>query len=515
MNLRYADRWLPIACALLAAAVVWPTFDAGWYADDAYWANLRGALEAGRATLGDALGPAFGEWLGRNGRIYPVHLLQKYAVFYVFTSLTAYKLLLITLTVASIEAFRRALARYAPVPFSNLCALAAVTLLQQRGYHDSTLAYFGMTQAVVIELSAAAACLAASLRLRSPLYGILGVLAYTIAALTYESAYPLCVLYVLAAYALTRSRRAALRAGLPYVAVGAGLIAASLIARATRPLSPDFAYRFSGDALTVGRTLLIQVAGAFPLTYWSFDPSGLFGRMSVPAFVANTPLNPLLFIAFGGCAWAALVRASTDAVDLRFAAWCGAAIAVLPALPIAIVAKYQGELRPGLAYLPVFIQLFGVAMLLSALALAVLRNTRARAVHVALAACFALTGTVTAAANVRLGRELRGPAIARASLERSLEGGLLHALPDGTTVAFVQHFDWVSARNQDRFDDSTTGLFYAHGRKRLTVAPDGARAGALLDYNASTHTWTVERPAAAFVESPKRTQSESGHLSFP
>jgi hypothetical protein len=39
-----------------------------------------------------------------------------------------------------------------------------------------------------------------------------------------------------------------------------------------------------------------------------------------------------------------------------------------PAVPIAVAARYQVELVPGLAYIPVFIEGFGVALVVTALA---------------------------------------------------------------------------------------------------------------------------------------------------
>jgi hypothetical protein len=487
---------LPIAIALLAVAVVWPTFAAGWFGDDAFYANLHGTLAADGESLGAAIGHAFALWFWGNGRIYPLAIVEKYAVFDVFTSLAAYKALLIVLTVSSIEVFRRTVCAYSQPGFANVSALAAVALLQQRGYHDATLAYNGMLQIVVIGVFGAAWCMRRSIVLGSRADALAGAGLYAIAALTYEAAYPLCVLFVVAARAAGCTWRRAFAVAAPYLTIGIGLALASALARHVQHLAAGSPYGFVLSVPAIVRTSAIQIAAALPLSYVLFDPSGIFSRDSLRALQNSLPVQPLFFLAFAITAWVAARGAARAEVNAARTAAIGLGLLVLPALPLALVAKYQHELRWGLGYLPVFVQIFGVALLLAVAFVQITRRFRHPAVAGALVFVLAVCATLTSAANVRLGRELQSSTMARASLERALDAGLLRALSDGASIHFAQPFDWVTPNGAGPDGLDMRGLFFAHGGRRVSVVA-GNGASAVLFYDRAAGTWSVNgRPDA-------------------
>jgi len=489
-------RWLPFAIAILGFIVISPALWTGWAGDDAGYSALRGILSADHISLGQAMLHAFDLWFFGNGRFYPIHIIEKYAIFYAFPNLVAYKVFLVATTLIVVEMFRRCVAAYATPAIAALSALIVVTLFSERGYHDSIISYNAMPQFV------AALMLGSFMAYRRALVGgelstrVVAIACYAVAALTYEDVYPLCLLYPLLALVARKSRREALLAAVPFVAIAIALTLLAIVMRGAVHLSPGSNYATDLDPLTVARTATDQIVAAFPLSYWFFDPHGIFGRSDVWDFLRNAPVSPLLFVAFVFVAWFAVRDASRSAYRVQALVWIGAAVAVLPALPIALVLKYQHELRPGLGYLPVFFQVFGVALVIAAAAIAIARRYPSPRALTATAAAIALIGTMTQATNLRLAREAQRSTATRAALERQLVDGLISRLPDSATIA-VPHFDWVSYGNDGPDGISTRGLFFADAGKNVILVPPGdARAQYVLLYDASSLRWSIAETKA-------------------
>ncbi|MGH7683287.1 MAG: hypothetical protein ACREMT_02985, partial [Vulcanimicrobiaceae bacterium] len=383
-----ADAWLPFAVSALCVIVIMPTLWSGWYGDDSFFSNLSGQLAADRTSLGNAMAQAFWIWFHGAGRFYPVAIVEKYLVFAVFTNVVAYKWLLVAATVASLELFRRCVAAYSNVQFANLAALLVVIFFQERGYHDSILAYNGMVQTVALAVFGSLLTFRRAL-LRNDA-GTMAAAAglFLIAALTYEDAYCLCLLFPLAAFATGKSFRDAFRLAIPFFAIAGGLVAFDVVLRSLAHLSTNDGYAMDFSVASVARTAAVQIIAAMPLSYWFIDPLVIF-RLR-PSFFLETPgsLPPaLVFPLFGVTAWFAAERLRSSG---RVLGWllCGLLLLVIPALPIALMVKYQHELRLGLGYLPVFLESFGVALAIAAL-VSVVSAPQRRGVHAVFALAIA------------------------------------------------------------------------------------------------------------------------------
>lgn len=481
---------LPVAILALGFAVVAPSLWSGWTGDDAFYSALRGMLRIEHESLWQAMRHAFLLWFHANGRFYPLHILETYLVFYVFTNLVAYKAFLIAMTLVTIELFRRCVAGYAGRNFGNLCALAVVPLLAERGYHDSILAYNAMPQVVAILMLASFASFRAALAPGGRL--ALPAALYALAALTYEDAYALCLLYPVVALAAGKPARAAIRIAAPFVAVAAALTAFSLWMRHLAHVPAGSLYASSLEPAAVVRTAAYQISSAFPLSYWIFDPSRIFSRSNVADFLRNTPVSPVTLVAAAAVAAAALRPRIGEKVRTGGAAAVGAALMVLPALPIAVALKYQRELALGLGYLPVFFQAFGTALLGGAGIVAALRRFRSPAVRTALVVLIACCITVTQAANVRLVREGAASRAARAALERQLSAGLVASVRDGSAIAVAPGFDWIDYDDDGPDGISTRGMFASYANRVIRlVPPSDPAATALLRYDAEGRRWVL------------------------
>lgn len=461
--------------------------------DDAFYSVLNGVLRADGLSLGQAMLRSFEEWFLGNGRFYPGLVVEKYFVFYIFTNLVAYKTLLVAMTLITVELFRRCVKGYTNAAMANLSALIVVTLFTERGYHDSILAYNAMPQVVMIAMLASLMAFRRALVTRSIAMRIASVMFYAIAALTYEDVYPLCLIYPAITALVRRGRTEIVRMSWPYVLIAASLTGFALAMRRIVGLPSGSIYAIGSDPLAIVRTAGYQIVAAFPLSYWAFDPSGIYSRADVGDFFRNAPLSPIVFIAFMLAAWWCLREVvRNDAGRVAPLVWVGLLVLVLPALPIALTIKYQHELKLGLGYLPVFFQAFGVALIGTAFAKAILLRWRVVPGQIVLCGAIAMCATMTQAANVRLVREGLPSRYARSALEEQLTRGLVSDVRDGDSIAVARNFDWIAYDDDGPDGISTRGLFALYANRRITLVPIGnARARFALVYHPERNAWTI------------------------
>jgi hypothetical protein len=487
-----ASRWFPLAIAVLGFVVISPALWSGWLADDAFYSALDGVLKADRISLGQAMLRSFHLWFFNNGRFYPGLIVEKYLVFYLFTNLIAYKAFLIAATLGTIELFRRCVSTYVNTETGNLCALIVVTLLAERGYHDSILAYNGMPQFVMLAMLASILAFRRGLVEKNHVSRVAAILLYAVAALTYEDVYLLCLLYPAIGLLLGRERSEVVKASMPYVLIASALTIFALAMRHAVRVSPDSIYAFGSDPSKILQTGADQIVAALPLSYWLFDPSGIFSRSSVQDFLGNAPLSPAVFIVFALAAWWCIGEVRRHSVRLAPLIWIGTMVLVLAALPIAVTVKYQHELKLGLGYLPVFFEVFGTAIIGCVLATWIVRRYPRAGAQLILCVVIAVCATMTQATNVRLVREGMASRDARAALARQLAGGLLTSVHDGEAIAVAQDFDWIAYDDDGPDGISTRGLFSLYGDRRITLVPlNSAAAHYILVYDRRRSVWTM------------------------
>ncbi|HXO17509.1 MAG TPA: hypothetical protein VN909_05015 [Candidatus Dormibacteraeota bacterium] len=444
-------------------------------------------------SLWHAMAHGFDLWFFGSGRFYPLLIVEKYVVFSIFTNLFAYKLLLVLATVAMIEVFRRCVAAYSSRSLANLAALIAVGLLVERGYHDPILSYNAMPQVVALLVLCSIMAFRHVLKGETGAWSVASIALYALAALTYEDAYGLALLYPLLATAARRTWRDVLRVSGPYLLIAAALTLFGLTARAIAHVPAYSPYGLNPAAGAVLRTVADQIGAALPLGYYLFDPSHIFSRNGFYDFYNNAPVQPLLFVAFALAAAFALADAASESVDVRPAIAAGAAVTILAAAPIALLVKYQSELRPGLGYLPVLYEELGLALVLAGLAVLTMRQTRRRWWQAGWVAAIAVVATIAQATNVRVVREGWAEMEARAVLERQLDDGLLKAVPENAFIATAPR-EWIAYDGQGPEGISSRGLFFLHGGSRVRlVAPSDPRAEIVLTYDPARRRWSLMR----------------------
>ena len=489
MNLR---ALVPVA---VAAYVAFPATATGLYGDDASDANLNGFLAERGESLLSAAWATSALWVRANGRLFPVYVLEKYAVFHWLADVTAYKWFLFALTVATVAAFVWFTGVLAGGAFAAVAGTIAAVSLQMRGYHDALYSYNGMVQIMLLVLIASLWCWRSYLLSGSRALGALALALYALNGLTYEFSYLFFPLY--ACVAPARGARGVFAALWPPAAVGTCLIAVALGLRAHATIAPGTAYAVGREPAGYALAFARQATAALPLSYFAWNPSRIFPPLgNAFARTASYALNPVGLVLLAAAAVAVLlpyvrrgpVPAGRDALRL---AGLGAGLWLLPGALVAASAKYQRELEWGIGYLPVLISVFGVAilgaLLLGAAAGAARRGGAGVWLVVLAGAAIGLAGALTRADNERVALELRPWLIGRAAVAAALNRGAFGAVPDGAAVTVSGPLPWLCL-GQDGCPDDLDGRYFvfAHAGKRVELGPAPGRPGAVrLRYGAA------------------------------
>jgi hypothetical protein len=460
-------------------------------------------LAARHETLWAAIVAAEAVWRETNGRLYPLAIAQKYALFDVLRDAAPYKALLLGLTLACIAAFAGLVRALADGRTALLCAAFAAAGFALRAYHDANLAYNGMLQLVFLMLVASLFAWRRAVLRRSAGAALLAFALYVANGLTYEIAYLFFPLYACVVRP-GRSWPRALAGTWPFALATLGLGLASAYLRSRVAFAPDSDYRAGTQALAYGATFAKQAAAGIPLTYEFLDPQRLFPSLQKIALFDAGPYNFRIpaALAFAAALFAALGRSATAAPNdderarLGAAGMLGLGLAVLPVPLLAASAKYQRELAWGLGYLPVFVQTFGVALLCAV----AMRATRAPRALVALV-LFAIAD-LTSGTNAIVGEAVSAETASRGVVARAFARGLARGVPAGATIV-LPSLPWVCEDPLCPDGLSPAYLLYGlTGRRYATVAPGDAyalptafRLGYASDPRAATVT--LERDGAA------------------
>ena len=256
------------------------------------------------------------------------------------------------------------------------CFAACVTigLIQYRITIDPSFGFFGQMQLLITALFLSLLTLQLHLEKRGQEWGWLAasVILYLACALLYEVSYVLVLLHICLisrAYA-GLSRR--LRASLPFLGVVAFCGFQTVLVRWLHPID-IYWHHTDFDPVAVARAIVHQVSGGLPLSYFLADPLKIFphgGHGALLRWLLHGRVALVALPAFGLCYLclrtrdAASVHASID-VGWGWLMSLGLILAVFPSLLISISPYHRASMSPGVGWIPVLIQSYGVGLLLS------------------------------------------------------------------------------------------------------------------------------------------------------
>lgn len=378
---------LLVPALLLMFIVLQTSLNGSFNWDDAFFSVEAQAMRVSGAPILNRVWQEITEY-ARIGRINPFatfHLL----LFYLVPNAFAYKLLLVLLTLLCGWLFYRFLRLWGGNDRAALTALLIVPLcFQYRLYHDPLNSYYGLMQVMFCELAGTLILFIRWLREGKKRFLIFSLILFAMGLMSYEMFFPLTALFLILALDHEKKPVPALRRCLPHIGLAVILFSLSMLLRTN--ITEETAYSgttFGLDIPAILRTLGCQLGAAFPLSYRTagYD-AALFGKLipwktifntSVSAFIKSIQWQDLL-----GCAVLFLLFNGSSKEKRRFSgmrALFGLLLWVLPGLVISLSWKYQEELVPGKAYIPVFFSYFGAALLISECAVCFERFIRPKA----------------------------------------------------------------------------------------------------------------------------------------
>jgi hypothetical protein len=375
-----------------------------------------------------------------------------YFLFYI-PSVAAYKALIIALVLACQLVVRVVLTYMTgSLSLGQFTMLLIPLLIQLRAYQDPVSGFYGLMQVLLITILLMAYFFTRYLRGGQKRNLIFSLAAYMVGCMIYEVVFPFGLLIPLLCWAEGISLKQTIKEILPFLLICLVLLGVVLILRLNLPTAEVYeGVRFKWKLSAILRTYGIQLLAALPLSYYTFTDQltameqitladGFFRQSSDEILRGNDTADYLLVWLLVFSAVLIFQRWYTESGNgngnraLRPALALGLCLFLLPAVTIALSTRYQGQLVPGLGYLPVYISLFGVAIVLALLVNFLLRRRNAF-LQGFLLALIAVVFLVTTQHNRLVTHWMdRVFYYPRQTGEQALESGLFDFLPDNATV---------------------------------------------------------------------------------
>jgi hypothetical protein len=396
------------------------------------------------------------EWSATTGRFFPLNVLHAGAVFYFFNDRAIYKLYQFVILAISLSGFAFLIGTILRSRWAGYAAFGlALMTIQMRSWYDPFWEFGGQQPLVnllsCLGLATAIVACRQSTRRGATIATIIGMVIFAGAILTYESS---IFLVVAVPILLLRERESLKRR----VAIVAGYGAVSLVLlinllwQRSLAVVTNPGYQVALDPHLVARTLRNQMGGAIPLSYRVQTVNAVLP--SDAGWPTDRVLTVFICALFAGVMTVALLNVfRLPRRGLVLAGIAALIYWVIPSFFVAISARWQMEVRPGVAYIPVMAGGLAVAWLLVLAASALGRALRSPGSIAApwsgstrgltlVAACLAIgVGTIAGITASSNATAVRDPAIVVQQLRRdayidALQNGLYKGI---AANSFIGH----------------------------------------------------------------------------
>ena len=461
---------------LLTAACLSMLIRSGYFWDDAvnsttYLAQKKDAIPTLRHVL---------DFMGEYLKLGRINVLSVYYYFFFYIeNVSLYKALIILTILANQLIFRKTLLEFGvPISGARLGMLLIPTLLQTRPYQDPVSGFYGLMQVLTAEMMLCAFFLMRWFRTEKNRYLWLSLLFYGIGLMTYEVCFPFLLMVCLLILVRRRHFGRAVRESLPFIALTLLMVIAVIFVRSRYTTQGTYAgVAFSLDPERILRAALTQFCAGLPLSYYSAAyQASVLGDVYPAADILNYSFtNFLKAVRFSDI----LILILSIGIILKLGTGktgqhgqnrelpvLGFSFAMLPVITVAVSERYQGQLMPGLGYLPVYMQYYGIAVLLLWITFSLRRSTGLRAVCLsAFSLMLLLNLQNNRAVTEILNRRFYEP---RRSGEAALHSGMLDFLPEDAVLISLNDRRYLWEANWNNL-----GLykeFYGNNSKRLPSA---------------------------------------------
>ena len=338
-----------------------PVFLVGFIADDRIFVfkHITQPIEFWTA-LRDTVSSSY-----NNGRFVPLSTFLYTAMYSLFDYDNAwlYHVIVLSLTYLSILLFRKWNRLLGFETSLTWLVVLFISLTQLRvSYNDAIVSYHGLLQVTSIVFFSSAIFLEKYLNETEPniKYIVFFFVLLCIGLMTYELFYFLVPIYLYAIYRHIKQRHFAYLRLIVTICVVVGFYVALNMLIRQNSASQYIGTKFDFNMIGMLRAWILQIIGSLPLSYGAH----LATRVGINSFfvwfsfaIFSAILCVLLFLPSGKHEPNKNHR-NRPVLFAGLLLWTGSAFS------IALSARYQNELMLGLAYLPVYLQVFGLIMIL-------------------------------------------------------------------------------------------------------------------------------------------------------
>ncbi len=352
-----------------------PIFSAWYYGDDATSHYTKTFMNQENRTLFQYIFNQMDYYILKVGRFYPAHIWQRFLTFYVFDSIQLYRFFNLVMNALAIYSFAwmvKAFSDSKKLYYAVLLLFPGVFFFLTR-YDDAITSYYMFIQALVIYLSFSLITFRKYILDGKKRYLVISLVTYILSLLTYESSYPLFLVYPLAIFYLSDSPvkeriKKTIVGSIPHFITA--VICFGIYIYFSINATADYqGIHFSLDIRKIIVTFVKQVIAAFPVVphaYRIFDQQWNFRFDINNAINSITILDIVTAIAFISLIIVLYNRNRNEVVTVkskRFLLWLSVLLIVCPSLVISVSMKYQQGLTWGLGYLTIYMTRFGLLLL--------------------------------------------------------------------------------------------------------------------------------------------------------
>jgi hypothetical protein len=367
------ETYMPISILFLLVIVfigiyLSPMIESQLYKDDlVYHAITKGYYKAnGDPSLMNSIVDHIKKQLP-NGRITILSAILHKSTFYFLNNIIVYKTYILTLTIVNISLFALFLKKFINDKTIILTLLLLLPMFFQfrADYHDPFVAYHGLLQILFSLLLISAFLLLSYLENDKKRFLILSGILYIMSLMIYEIAIPMIAIYLFIIYDKHGFSPKAFRIAsfflFPITLFCGYMLYLNffVVDRVTQYSGLKLSFSF----LAMVKAYAIQLFSTLPLSYFIFSNLS----PSVPEIIEHFNFTHFLMISFLFCITISVLAPRYKDTSLTYdrrLTIIGLFLFLLPGLPIAATQKGQSILHPGIGYLTVYIQYFGLLLII-------------------------------------------------------------------------------------------------------------------------------------------------------
>ena len=400
-------------------------------------------------------------WLDR-GRFFPLGFYSR-ALFYYLPDLFSYRIFQILLNIAVCASFAALIQKITKRWYISVFALLMpAVFFQTRDYHDAITGFHGFLQLVAIFLFLALIFQIIAFEKKSLLFTIISGVFFLGSLLLYEVSYSFAAIFITVTLLYSKKAKERILSVLPhFIAIIATLIP-TIYYKMNAVGAAYEGVTFSLQIDKIIQTFSIQLLSAVPLSYMVMFPE-IFQNAKVHVRHL-TAIDIFFYLSFAillfGCILAAKKHCSKKAVEqtsgdvdhqethteerkgnFRNLLVVGFMLWLAPAGIVALSIRYQEELKPGIGYLPVYIQYFGGICIAASLVFYLLEKIKPAFWKIIISAGCAFCFTI-AVVMTQSGHEIARREIAKDDLQTlsqyALEQGIMDDVEENAQFLMLQ-----------------------------------------------------------------------------